>query len=157
VIIFEKIFVDLDVSIDSSGKLRWKTYDKRSDFPFRINRVQRGDSNIATKTVVGTGIGQLLRCKRTNLSCDDFIYNNKYLFKDYHSQGVRKGTLRRIKNKYVQRYNTKIDGVAVSAFADSFFDWSGMDCLNLLVVFSLSRLRFIICGLKAHLFTFRIG
>jgi hypothetical protein len=61
-------YLDLNIEIDSEGRLRTKHYDKRDDFNFPIVNIPFICSNIPAAPVYGVYISQLIRYSRNDNS-----------------------------------------------------------------------------------------
>jgi hypothetical protein len=66
-------YLDLNLEIDSEGRLRTKLHDKRDDFNFPIVNFPFICSNIPTASAYGIYISQLIRYSRTCGSYQDFL------------------------------------------------------------------------------------
>ena len=67
-------FLDLDIQVDiTTGETSWSTYDKRSDYGFRVNKMPRRDSCIHSCTLRSVIIGQCHRAVLTNKKLPDFL------------------------------------------------------------------------------------
>jgi hypothetical protein len=76
-------FLDLDIQVNvETGQSSWSTYDKRSDYGFKINKMPRRDSNIHSCTLRSVIIGQCLRTVLTNKKLSDFKKNASLVLSD---------------------------------------------------------------------------
>jgi hypothetical protein len=76
-------FLDLNIQVNaSSGAVSWSTYDKRSDYGFRINKMPHRDSCIHSCTLRSVIVGQSHRAALTNKHRKDFQANVENLIDD---------------------------------------------------------------------------
>ncbi len=72
-------YLDLQLEIDSEGRLRMKLYDKRYDFNFPIVNIPFICSNIPAAPANGVYISQLIRYSRACGSYQDFLHKGLLL------------------------------------------------------------------------------
>ena len=107
-------YLDRQLEIEK-GKLVVYLYDKRDDFPFRVQSYPHLDSNVPCMPMYRVYIGQL---PRLACACDrysDFLARHKRLVQTLLHQGFRYGLLcRKFKqfypshNSLVQRYSHSV-------------------------------------------------
>ena len=82
------VYFDCQLEIEK-GKLVMSLYDKRDDFPFKVQNYPHLDSNVPCMPMYGVYISQLLHFART---CDrylDFLARHKRLVRTLLDQGFR--------------------------------------------------------------------
>jgi hypothetical protein len=80
-------YLDLQLEIDSEGRLRTKLYDKRDDFNFPIVNFPFIYSNISAAPAYGVYISQLIRYFRAYGSYQDFLDRELLLTRKLLNQG----------------------------------------------------------------------
>ena len=72
-----------------NGKIVYKLYDKREDFPFSIVKLPQKDSNIPTNIFYSSLAGEFLRIARSTLHFVDFVPKGKALIDRMVRQGAQ--------------------------------------------------------------------
>ena len=80
-------YLDLQLDIDSEGRLRTKLYDKTDDLNFPIMNFPFICSNIATPPAYGVFISQMIRYSRACGSYQDFLDRGLMLTRMLLNQG----------------------------------------------------------------------
>jgi hypothetical protein len=76
-------FLGLDIQVNvNTGSVSWSTYDKRSDYGFRINKMPHRKSCIHSCTLRSVIVGQSHRAALTNKHLVDFRNNVENLIDD---------------------------------------------------------------------------
>ena len=116
-------YLDLEISIDQSGHLYTKLYDKRDDFNFPIVNFPFMDSNIPSSPAYGVYISQLIRYARACSDYKDFLIRCKTLSTKLLNQGYNIKRLKIASKKFCGRYIDifKKFNVSVSSFVNELF------------------------------------
>ena len=88
-------YLDRQLEIEK-GKLVMSLYDKRDDFPFRVQNYPHLDSNVPCMPMYGVYISHLPRFASACDSYSDFLARHKRLVRTLLDQGFRYGLLCRI-------------------------------------------------------------
>ena len=109
-------YFDLNLEIDSEGRLRTKFYDKRQDFNFPIVNFPFTCSNIPAAPAYGVYISQLIRYSRACGSYQDFLDRGLLQTRKLLSQGFLLVKLKSSLRKCYGRHHDLVDryGISVS-------------------------------------------
>ena len=86
-------YLDRQLKIEK-GKLVMSLYDKRDDFPFRVQNYPHLDSNVPCMPMYRVYISQLLRFAHACDRYSDFLARHKRLVRTLLDQGFRYGLCR---------------------------------------------------------------
>jgi len=119
-------YLDLQLEIDSEGRLRTKLYDKRDDFNFPIVNFPFICSDIPAEPAYGVYISQMIRYSRACGSYRDFLYRGLLLTRKLLNQGF---LLIKLKSSFRQFYGRHHDlvagyGISVSQMTTDMFHLS---------------------------------
>jgi len=107
-------YLDLNLEIDSGGRLRTTLYDNRDDFNFAIMYFPFIWSNISAPTAYGVYIAQLLRYSRTCGSYKDVFDRRVLLTRKLPNQGFLLVKLKSSLRKFYGRHHDLVDLFEIS-------------------------------------------
>ena len=103
------------LTLDDSGQISTKIYDKRDDFNFKIINFPNMFSNIPASPAYGVCISQLIRYARASSNYSDFLKRHLHLRNRLLDQGYKKIRLIPSLKKFIFRYQDLIEKYYVSA------------------------------------------
>ena len=109
-------YLDLNLEIDTGGRLRTTLYDKRDDFNVAIVYFPFICSNISAAPAYGVYIAQLIRYSRTCGSYKDVLDRGLLLTRKLPNQGFLLVKLKSSRGKFYGRHHHLVDhyGISVS-------------------------------------------
>ena len=107
-------YLDLHLSINNTGRLYTKLYDKRDDFNFQIVNFPFLCSNIPTSPAYGVYISQLIRYSRACVHYSDFLERSRALSLRLLRQGYIQPKLLSSLRKFYGRHHELVDRFQVS-------------------------------------------
>jgi hypothetical protein len=116
-------YLDLELEIDSEGRLRTTLYEKRDDFNFVIVYFPCIWSNISIAPAYGENISQLIRYSRTYGSYKDSLDRGLLLTRKLPNQGFLLVKLKSSLRKLYGRQHDLVDryGISVSQMTTEMF------------------------------------
>jgi hypothetical protein len=119
-------YFDLDLKIDSEGRLRTKLYDKRDYFNFPIVNFSFICCNIPAAPAYGVYISQMIRYSRACGSYQDFLDRGLLLTRKLLTQGFLLVKLKSSLRKFYGRHHDSVDryGISVSQMTTDMFHLS---------------------------------
>jgi hypothetical protein len=101
-------YLDILLTIDSSGGLTTSLYDKRDDFDFAIVNFPFLCSNMPLSPAYGVYISRLIRYARGCFMHEDFSKRGKLITKKLKLQGYNESRLKLSFHKFYGRYNNLV-------------------------------------------------
>jgi len=116
-------YLDLELEIDSEGRLRTTLYEKRDDFSFVIVYFPFIWSNISAAPAYEVYISQLIRYSRTCGSYNDSLDRGLLLTRKLLNQGFMLVKLKSSLRKLYGRHHDLVDryGISVSQMTTEMF------------------------------------
>ena len=106
-------YVDLHLEIDSEGRLRTTSYDKRDDFNFPIVNLPFVCSNIPAAPAYGVYISLLIQYSRACGSCQDFLDRGLLLTRKLLNQGFLLVKLKSSLRKFYGHHHDLVDRYSI--------------------------------------------